>query len=123
MTLSPLHFRTTLIALYDLAAKLILRNKIPIPTNIDHTLKDLERFKNLVETQWATEIGSLALKDLNKISAVKPKLLPVTEDIVKLKTFVEGKAESAYQKLKSSKHMDSFQILAETVLTLTILHM
>nr|CAI5862353.1 unnamed protein product [Callosobruchus analis] len=56
-----LHFRTNLINLCDLAMKLILRKKNSI---LIVTLIDIERFKNLVDTQWVTEIGSLALKDM-----------------------------------------------------------
>lgn len=118
-----LHFRTTLIALCDLAVKLILRKKIPdVSHNLDEVLKNLERFKNLVNTQWAVEIGSLALKDLNEKSVTKPKLLPITEDIIKLVHFVEKKAEEAYEKLRSSKDINSYRILSETVLVATILH-
>lgn len=51
-------------------------------TYIEKKLTTLERFKNLIYTQWATEIGSLALKDLNEKSAIEPKLLPITEDII-----------------------------------------
>lgn len=118
-----LHFRTTLIALCDLAAKCILRKKIPdFLENVDQTLKDLERFKNLVNSQWVIEIGSLALKDLNEKSAIKPKLIPLTEDIIKLVKLVEKEAEEAYEKLKLAKNMESYRILSETVLVLIVLH-
>lgn len=77
-----LHFGTTLKNLADLAIKLVLRKKIPLPvSNIERSLTDVERFKKIVESQWTTELGSLALKDLNEKAAVKPKLLPITEDI------------------------------------------
>ncbi|CAH0549885.1 unnamed protein product [Brassicogethes aeneus] len=118
-----LHFGTTLKKLSDLATKLILRKKIPLPiTNVETCLKDLERFKGIVDSQWTTEVGSLALKDLNEKAAVKPKLLPITEDIMNLKKFVENCAEESYNKLKSSKLMDSYRTLVETTLILTILH-
>ncbi|KAJ8933287.1 hypothetical protein NQ314_014115 [Rhamnusium bicolor] len=118
-----LHFRTTLINLCDLASKLILRRKIPhFSHDIDKMLTHLERFKNLVDTQWATEIGSLALKDLNEKSATKPKLLPVTEDIIKLVKLVENKSEEAYKILTVTKDSNAYRILSETVLVATILH-
>lgn len=118
-----LHFRTTLTALCDLASKLILRKKIPLSSeNIEECLKNLERFKNLVDSQWATEIGSLALKDLNEKSSLKPKCLPVTEDIMKLVKLVNQKAEEAYEKLKLSKDIETYKILVETSLVATILH-
>ncbi|CAH0556796.1 unnamed protein product, partial [Brassicogethes aeneus] len=118
-----LHFRTNLVNLCDLAMKLILRKKIPyFYQDVDKTLIDLERFKNLVDTQWATEIGSLALKDLNEKSAMKPKLLPITEDIIKLAKLIEDKAEEAYTVLKNKKDIATYRILVETVLVATILH-
>lgn len=118
-----LHFRTTLVALCNLAAKLLLRNKLTSDSdNVDTILLDLESFKNLVETQWATEIGSLTLKYLNEKTSIKPKLLPITEDIIKLVNFVEGKAQEAYEQLKSRQEINSFRILVETSLVLTVLH-
>lgn len=118
-----LHFRTTLTNLCDLATKLILRKKVPyIIQNIDQTLIDIERFKNLVTSQWAIEIGSLALKDLNEKTAAKPKLLPITEDIIKLVQLVEKKAEESYEKLLVTKDLNSYRVLAETTLISTVLH-
>lgn len=116
-----LHFRTTLVALCNLASKLLLRKKLH-SDNVDKTLIELERFKNLVETQWATEIGSLALKDLNEKTSIKPKLIPITEDIIKLVNFVELKAQEAYEKLQTRKEINGFRILVETALILTVLH-
>lgn len=118
-----LHFRTTLTALCGLASKLILRKKIPYHVgNVEEILKNLERFKNLVESQWVIEIGSLALKDLHEKSSIKPTLLPITEDIIKLAKLVEVTAEEAYKKLCLSKDMKSFRILSETILVFTVLH-
>lgn len=64
--------------------------------DIEEYLENLGRFKNLVDTQWAAEIGSLALKDLNEKGSVKPKSLPLTEDIMQLVSLVNKKAEEAY---------------------------
>lgn len=118
-----LHFGTTLKQIADLAVKLILREKIPLfVQNIENTIKDLERFKKIVESQWTTELGSLALKDLNEKSVAKPKLLPVTEDVIKMKNFVENVAEEAYGRLKMSVTVNDYRILIETTLISTILH-
>nr|CAI5827061.1 unnamed protein product [Callosobruchus analis] len=118
-----LHFRTILTALCNLATKLILRKKILLPHgDTERAIQNLERFKNLVESQWATEIGILALKDLNEKGASKPKILPVTEDKVKLMTLINKKAQEAYEKLKLSKDTEAHKILAETALVATILH-
>lgn len=118
-----LHFGTSLKSIASLAIKLILRKKVPLGINdIEKTLIDIERFQKIVETQWSTELGSLALKDLNEKNSIKPKLLPVTEDIMKLKQYVENKAEESYRELKSSKNLESYRILTETTLISTILH-
>lgn len=118
-----LHFGTTLKKLADLSEKLILRKQVPVLVeNIEKTLTHLKRFKKIVRTQWTTELGSLALKDLTEKSATKPKLLPVTEDIMKLKNFAENAAEEAYAKLKLSQSINAYKILVETTLVLTILH-
>lgn len=122
-----LHFGTTLKNLADLAMKLIFQKKISLPSqNIDRKLTDLKRFKKVIECQWTTELGSLALKDLNEKASTKPKLLPVTEDIIKLKKYLEKIAEEAYMQLKqlkkSKRAKDPYRILAEAVLILAMLH-
>lgn len=118
-----LHFGTTLKDLSDLTNKLTLRNKIPISSHdTEKKLIELKRFKKIVSSQWSTEIGSLALKDLNEKAASKPKLLPFTEDIIKLKKFVEQIAEDCYAQLQNTKSEELFRTLAETTLVLTILH-
>lgn len=118
-----LHFGTTLKDLSDLTNKLILRNKIPTNSlDTEKKLTELKRFKKIISSQWSTEIGSLALKDLNEKAASKPKLLPFTEDIIKLKKFVENIAEDSYAQLQNTKSVELFRILAETTLVLTILH-
>lgn len=118
-----LHFGTTLKKLTDLATKMILRNKIPNFTgDFETTLVELKRFRKLIDTQWTTELGSLALKNLNEKAAMKPQLLPLTEDIIKLKNFVEEKSKKAYELLKTTKTIEHYKTLVETTLILTILH-
>lgn len=116
-----LHFGTTLKNISDLATKLILRNKLTIDDKEVYLTK-IKRFRKIVENQWTTEIGSLALKDLNEKSVIKPKLLPFTEDIIKLKTVVEKVAEESYKTLEVSKTNDAYNKLSETTLILTLLH-
>lgn len=117
-----LHFGTPLKKLADLAEKLILRNKKPFhELDKEKYLIDLKRFKKLIENQWTTEIGSLAVKDLNEKAAIKPKLLPITKDIVDLKTFVEKMADDCCDKLTSNKSVELYKTLIEATLVLTIL--
>lgn len=116
-----LHFGTTLKQLADLAPKLISRKRIMV-LDLEKTLTNLERFRRLVESQWTTELGSLALKDLNEKSAKKPKLLPVTRDVITMKEYTEKIADESFQKLKKTKCLASYRILVETSIVLTILH-
>lgn len=118
-----LHFRTTLTALASLAEKLIIRKTISMsPQTREKSLIELGRFSKQVEDHWAIEIGSLALKDLEEKRSTKPKLLPITEDIITLKKSVEKKAEEAYQSLKNTATPEEYKTLAECTLVLTIIH-
>jgi hypothetical protein len=45
------------------------------------------------------------MKNLNNRAANKPKLLPLSEDIMKLKQLLDTCAEEAYGKLKMKKRM------------------
>lgn len=119
-----LHFGTTLKKISDFAATLVLRRKIPLLVHdIENQLTNLKRFREMVDTQYSTELGSLALKDLNQKSATRPKLLPVTQDIMKLKSFVENVAQKAYDILiVNSKNISEYRTLVESVLVSIILH-
>ncbi|XP_060516314.1 uncharacterized protein LOC132695825 isoform X2 [Cylas formicarius] len=119
-----LHFGTTIKNITALAMKLLLRKKIIIPTksSIEQVLKNLERFKTLVELQWTIEVGSLATKNLNASTALKPKLLPLTQSVMILRKFVEEKGHEAVAKLELIKNRADYKILAETALIQTILH-
>lgn len=118
-----LHFGTTL-KKSDFAATLVLRRKLPLLVHdIENELTNLKRFREMVDTQYTTELGSLALKDLNQKSATRPKLLPITGDIMKLKSFVENMAQEAYDILSvTSKDISEYRRLVESVLVSIILH-
>lgn len=127
-----LHFGTTLMNLASLAKRLIIQGKFPTHAIIpdDQTsrrrltaefLEDLEKFYFIVKDQWHGDAGSLALKDLTERKAKKPELLPITEDIMKLKTFLETEAEDAYKKLSGKLTKEAYYRLAEVTLALTIM--
>jgi hypothetical protein len=60
------------------------------------------------------------MKNLNNRAANKPKLLPLSEDIMKLKQLLDTCAEEAYGKLKMKKRM--YRALVETTVISSILH-
>lgn len=69
-----LHMRTILLAASS-AARTLLLKKSPILgiTDFDSALKHIKGFRELLETNWKFEMGSLALKDLNEKK--KPQIL------------------------------------------------
>lgn len=85
-------------------------------------IQRLERYKKLVETQWSKELASLAKKDMESKAAEKPALLPVTEDIMKLKKYVDATAAEAYNQLTSKHTQKAYSVLAETTLISSIVH-
>lgn len=48
-------------------------------------VENVKNFKRLVESQWNTELGSLANKDLQEKRWNKPLLLPLVGDIKKFR--------------------------------------
>jgi hypothetical protein len=90
--------------------------------DVEICLHDLKTFKDLIESQWTIELGSLAMKNLNNRAANKPKLLPLTKDIMKLKQLLDTCAEEAYGKLKMKKTMEDYRALVETTVVSSILH-
>lgn len=113
----------------DLTKKIVLRKKVEVAVeDIESCLKNLEYFKDLISTQWTTELGSLAAKNLISNAADKIPLLPITEDIMKLKKLVDQKSLEAYTELMknpsdtSDKSKKLFKQLAETTLVSSLIH-
>lgn len=115
------HIGTSLKQVCDLYTRLILKEEI-IPIDKDDTLRDIKRFKQLIDSQWTTEISSLAFKDLNEKKWEKPVMLPLTRDITKFKEYVSRVANKAATVLKTEPdNKKEFKNLIEASLTLTIL--
>lgn len=117
-----LHFGTSLIHLAELAIKLVLRKNFSNITNTEKKLTEIERFKTLIKSQWTTELGSLAIKDLSEKASIKPQLLPLTEDIMKLAKLLDSIAKDKYELLRKKEDIKNYKILLEVVLVLTIIH-
>lgn len=91
-----LHMRTNLFHLCSVAEKVILqRHKLFLDQNNDTKLQQIRDFKTLVKEHFATELSSLALKDLNEKKWQKPNGIPKTEDLEKFQKFVKSQAEEA----------------------------
>lgn len=90
--------------------------------NRQYTLKETKRFNELIESQWTTEISSLAFKVLQEKRWEKPIILPLTTDIKKFKEYVTQVADKAVALLtKDASNKKEFRNLVESCLILTIL--
>lgn len=84
-------------------------------------LHNVKYFKNLVESRWNTELGSLALKDVVEKKWKKPLLLPLVSDIKKFKQEVLQMAHN-YKDLflKGEDNQYIYKELVQCVLALLI---
>ncbi|CAH0555073.1 unnamed protein product [Brassicogethes aeneus] len=117
-----LHFRTILLAVCDTASTLLLKKDAILPvSNYDESLKDLKKFRSLVQNNWKFEMGSLALKDLTEKKSLNPQTLPVTNDIIIFNRYCYETAKKAANDLTNDNlNIKAFKKLTETVLSLTI---
>ncbi|KAK4886196.1 hypothetical protein RN001_002467 [Aquatica leii] len=116
-----IHLATTLKQISDICSHLILKGAFKC-NNIEEKLKDLKRFKQMVETQWNCDISSIALKDLAENKWNKPVKLPLTKDVVQLRHYLDQVAnENFYILQKQTFDRKAFRTLTEVSLILTIL--
>jgi hypothetical protein len=120
---TALQFGSYLKQVCELTKKLVYRKYFKDHSNnVDELLIKLDRYEKLVESHWTTELASLANKELQRKSGDKPKLLPLTKDIQKLRAYVDETAKKAYEELKTNETQNTYKVLAETTLVATILH-
>ncbi|KAJ8909260.1 hypothetical protein NQ315_011239 [Exocentrus adspersus] len=95
-----LHMGTSLKQLCDIVDRLILK-KSPLFffENPDLEKKNTKSLRRLIETNWANEIASLALKDMTEKHWEKPQIIPVTSDIIKFNDHVKSQVEKAANSL------------------------
>ncbi|XP_050314971.1 uncharacterized protein LOC126749344 [Anthonomus grandis grandis] len=118
-----LHMGTTLKQICDMATKLLIKKTKLLPyEDSEKCLKEIKRLKNLFENHWSSKISSLALKNLNENKYEKPKLMPLTTDIMKFNNYVSRQAREARDKLMGTTHPKAnFRLLSECILALTLL--
>lgn len=117
------HLGTSLKQVCDLFITTLLKEDSCVPKNErEQIIKQTKRFKMLVETQWNTEISSLAFKNLHEQRWEKPIMLPLTSDIKKFKDYVTEVADKALLVLKETpNNKKEFKNLVEASLALTVL--
>ncbi|KAF5279660.1 hypothetical protein FQR65_LT15317 [Abscondita terminalis] len=118
-----MHTGTLLKQICELAIHLLLKRNPEFKVqDYEAKIKDLKRFKVLVESQWNFEISSLAMKDLSEKKWNKPVVLPLTKDIVKFRSYILKIAEDNEQILKNDIfNVTAYKNLVDSSLTLTIL--
>ncbi|KAF2898335.1 hypothetical protein ILUMI_07839 [Ignelater luminosus] len=82
-----LHLGTTLQQVCELTTHLLLKTSPEFKCdNLEERLKQVKRFRFLVQSQWSNEVSSLALKNLVERKWNKPVILPLTKDITKFRS-------------------------------------
>ena len=77
------------------------------------TVDDLRSFIDLIETEWSTRISKVALNTMAENNYNKIELLPLTADLVKLRTEVKGSIHSLVGKLRHHTTVQTWRELAE----------
>ena len=76
-------------------------------------MEDLQYFIDLIESDWSTRISSVAIDTLNEKTFNSHDILPVTEDLIKLKDFIVEGVRENYLKLRNEVTPESFRSLEE----------
>lgn len=122
-----LHMGTTLKQVCAIATKLVIKKSpfIRCPDQ-DKALKDIKQLNKLIENHWNSELSSLALKNLNENKHEKPKLLPITSDVMKFQQYLLKETKKSCKELEvqlqeSGKKKQHYRKLSECVLSLALL--
>ncbi|KAG5881868.1 hypothetical protein JTB14_008683 [Gonioctena quinquepunctata] len=92
-----LHMGTSLKQLCTIIHRHILKkSKLFDFKDIDFELRNIKHLQKLIEDHWATEISSLALKDMTEKHWEKPQIIPITNDIIKFNNYVKKEVEESY---------------------------
>jgi hypothetical protein len=117
-----LHMGTTLSRVSNVLFNMYAKKKWFINKDHKNDLKRTKYFKQIVETQWCSDVSSLALKDINEKKWKKPKQLPVTQDILTLRNCIVKHGEDNYEALSKNKQDEvAYRNLTDAALAYTIL--
>ena len=83
--------------------------------------KTLKNFIYLCDKEWSVEVSSSALSTLATSKMNKPQLIPLTEDIQKLHTYLSEESKKLLRALECSVDAVSWQALAKVTLVRTLL--
>ncbi|XP_018578165.1 uncharacterized protein LOC108916403 [Anoplophora glabripennis] len=122
-----LHMATTLKQVCNIATKLLIQKSsfLQCSTDSQQALKNIKLTRQLIEDHWNSDVSSLALKDLNEKKWEKPKLLPLTKDIILFENYVTKIAIETCEHIETglllSMLKKEYRKLSECVLALTLL--
>lgn len=118
-----LHLGTNLKFLCDVARKVVVTKNPLFPTeNRDEVQKNILELRDMINSHWCNDISSLANKVLIENKYSKPKLLPLTEDLLIFNNFVTRIAEESFEKLKNNENIEqNYKLLSESLLSIVLI--
>ncbi|KAF2891051.1 hypothetical protein ILUMI_15122, partial [Ignelater luminosus] len=118
-----LHLGTTLQQVCELTTHLLLKTSPEFKCdNLEERLKQVKRFRFLVQSQWSNKVSSLALKNLVERKWNKPVILPLTKDVIKFRSDILECANRSVALLKKENtDAKAFKKLVDASLAFTIL--
>ncbi|XP_061528428.1 uncharacterized protein LOC133400140 isoform X2 [Phycodurus eques] len=87
----------------------------------DSTLKDAKTFRTVYKTRWNKMISSASLKTLKASKWNAPQLLPFTEDVQTLHSFLDTQQQDLFRKLSPESSPMTYAELTKVILTQIIL--
>jgi len=92
-----------------------------LQTDDEDLLKKANSFEELCELEWQNEVSAHALRSLEQKKRNNIKLIPLTEDVKLLTSYLTEKSEEAYLKLIKETDVSAWSTLNETTLAQVIL--
>lgn len=118
-----LHMGTNLKFLCDVAKKaVIIRNPLIPIKDKEQKIKEILELRDILVSHWCNDVSSLANKTLTQKNIEKPKLLPLTDDILRFNNYVRKLADNAYNQLNSKVDIEkNYKVLAECTLAIVLI--
>lgn len=118
-----LHMGTTLRQVCDTATKDIIKKSPFINcSKPDETLKNIKKLRSLIVSHWNIDVSSLALKNINEQKWEKPKMFPLTSELLQFQNYAMTQAKVAAVEISNGNCSKKvYRKLSECVLALTVL--
>ena len=100
---------------YSVEKCYVLAKGIGIKTNNSELISDSENFLELYKLEWAPKISTVCLKtmDVNKFNKIM--LLPLTEDIMKVRNYLKRKIPDLTSQVAELPTLENWRALAEAM--------